>query len=226
MGGDRLRLAYGGLHPDRVATLEPQLGGPAAVLRAIERGRVKVPAAARAAVAVPAGKRRAELTAAGITFLTKSDAGYPEHLAGLPDAPPGLFLRGDLPAVPGVAVVGTRRCTRYGRELAESYGRAIAAAGWVLVSGLALGIDGAAHGGTVAAGGRGVAVLGSGLDVLYPKANTGLAGRLLSGGGAIVSEYPPDAQPLAWRFPPRATASSAGSAGPSSWSKRGSREGR
>ncbi len=83
------------------------------------------------------------------------------------------------------------------------YGRAIATAGWPLASGLARGIDGAAHRGTVAADGIGVAVLGSGIDVMYPREHVDLARELIDRGGAVVSESPPGAPPEAWRFPPR-----------------------
>ena len=136
-------------------------------------------------------------------FIERGDEDYPEVLAGRINSPPGLFTKGRLPAKPGVAVVGTRRCTSYGSRLATDYGRAVAKAGWPLISGLARGIDAAAHRGTVAEGGPGVAVLGSGLDVVYPRENLPLARRLLEGGGAVISEYPPGAAPLAWRFPPR-----------------------
>ena len=87
----------------------------------------------------------------------------PNRLAELPDCPSRLFVRGSIPRVPMVAVIGTRSCTRYGRRLARAFGSAIATAGWCLVSGLARGIDGEAHRGTVASRGLGVGVLGSGL---------------------------------------------------------------
>lgn len=203
MSDAALRLAYAGLHPDRAADLIERFGGIERLVAAAGRGGGGMSAGARDAVRVPAAQRRAALAANRISFVVPGDTAYPAHLAALPDAPPGLFVVGDLPGSPGVAVVGTRRCTRYGLRLAEAYGRAIAAAGWTLVSGLARGIDGAAHRGTVAAGGLGVGVLGCGVDVAYPKVNQGLARRLLAGGGALVSEYPPGSPPLAWRFPPR-----------------------
>ena len=124
-------------------------------------------------------------------------------LARFEDAPDLLFVRGAFPSEPGVAVVGTRKCTTYGREVAEAYGRAIAESGWVLVSGLARGIDGCAHRGTVAAGGVGVAVLGCGLDVAYPREHRRLGEELVSLGGGIVSEYAPGTRPDGWRFPLR-----------------------
>jgi DNA processing protein len=143
------------------------------------------------------------LAKAGIGVVVRGGDGYPGRLAELPDGPPVLFVRGVFPELAAVAVVGTRRCTEYGKRLAAEYGAAIAEAGWCVVSGLARGIDGAAHHGVVAAGGRGVAVLGSGVDVMYPAEHAGLARRLVEGGGAVVSEYPPGTPPEGWRFPPR-----------------------
>lgn len=127
---------------------------------------------------------------------------YPEGLADLED-PPQLFLVGTTTRAPAVAVVGTRRATRYGLNLAEAIGRALARAGWTTVSGLARGIDAAAHRGSVAVGGGAVAVLGSGVDVVYPRENTGLYHDILASGGAVLSEYPPGTPPDRWRFPAR-----------------------
>ena len=89
--------------------------------------------------------------------------------------------------MPGVAIVGTRRCTEYGRSIARILGHAVATAGWPVISGLARGIDAAAHLGTLDGGGEGFAVLGCGVDVIYPAENRGLAERLLSSGGSFPS---------------------------------------
>jgi DNA processing protein len=199
----RLRLAFSGLHPERVRDLTGRFGGPEAAIAAITRRRVKASEAIRNNVAVPASHRKAELEALGIKVVLRGDSTYPTHLDRFEDAPDLLFVRGDLPAVPAVGIVGTRRCTAYGLELADAYGFAVAEAGWPVVSGLARGIDGAAHRGMVAVGGPGVAVLGCGIDVAYPREHRGLGNRILELGGAIVSEYPPGSQPNAWRFPPR-----------------------
>ena len=203
MNDAQLRLAFSGMHPGRVAKMVSTRGGASRALRAIERGGGDVPDLARVAVAVPAAERRAELAASGMAVVYLGGVGYPEHLARWEDAPDVLFVRGDLPLEPGVAVVGTRKCTAYGREVATRYGTAIADAGWTLVSGLARGIDGAAHRGTVDAGGVGVAVLGCGLDVAYPREHLRLGEGLVSLGGALVSEYPPGTRPDGWRFPLR-----------------------
>lgn len=202
MSDARLKLAYGGLHPDRVQSLLDEFGAEE-VLRRIQHGSVSTTGRVREAVAVPAATRRRQLEDAGIDVVFRGNPDYPEWLAMLPDAPDLLFVRGAGPQCAGVAVVGTRRCTSYGRRIAESYGRAIAAAGWPLISGLARGIDGAAHRGTAEAGGVGVAVLGSGIDVMYPREHADLALALIDEGGGVISESPPGTPPEAWRFPPR-----------------------
>jgi DNA processing protein len=142
------------------------------------------------------------MSKAGVVALLRGSPGYPTRLDSIPDPPDLLFVRGTIPELPTVAVVGTRTRTAYGRALAESFGRAIAAAGWCLVSGLARGIDGDSHRGTLDAGGVGVGVLGSGPDVPYPREHRTLMDRLAMN-GAIVTEYPPGTPPNGWRFPPR-----------------------
>jgi DNA processing protein len=127
---------------------------------------------------------------------------YPVGLADLEDPPP-LWLLGSLRAKPGIAVVGSRRATRYGIDLAEAFGAAIALAGWTTVSGLARGVDTAAHRGCLRVSGHAVAVLGSGIDVCYPRENTAIYDEILESGGAILSEYSPGTPPDRWRFPAR-----------------------
>ena len=129
----------------------------------------------------------------------------PERLAAIPDPPNGLYVRGaaDVLGEPGVAIVGSRRATRAGRDFAHALARELAAGGLVVVSGLAYGIDAAAHRGALAAPGRTVAVLGSGLDRVYPQAHERLAREILANDGAVVSEYAPDAGPRKHQFPER-----------------------
>ncbi len=127
---------------------------------------------------------------------------YPVGLLDLEDQP-SIFVNGTLREMPGVAVVGTRKCTRYGIDLAEAFGHAIAQAGWTTVSGLARGIDAAAHRGCLRGDGHAVAVLGSGIDVCYPKENQPILDEILARSGAVVSEYPPGTPPDRWRFPAR-----------------------
>ncbi len=199
---DRLRLAFAGLNPEKLSRLLAE-HGPRRTLRRLLSHPEGAAAGVRAAAGVDAATRRHQLESSGIEVRFRGDLGYPDSLTGIPDPPDVLFVRGRLPTGQAVAVVGTRRCTAYGRQLATEYGQAIAGAGWVLVSGLARGIDGAAHAGTVAAGGAGIAVLGCGPDIHYPPEHRTLGDRLVEAGGAVVTEYPPGAAPEPWRFPLR-----------------------
>lgn len=127
---------------------------------------------------------------------------YPEALLRLQDPPSRLHIAGVLPTEPAVAVVGSRRCTRYGATLARDMAASIARAGWTVVSGLARGIDTAAHLGALDGGGPTVAVLGCGIGRWYPASNRQLGERIVES-GAVVSEYPPGTDPAPWRFPAR-----------------------
>jgi DNA processing protein len=130
----------------------------------------------------------------------------PPLLRSIHDPPVGLFVRGgadlDVLAQPAVAIVGARACSGYGASVARSIAREIAAAGLVVVSGLARGIDGEAHRGALDAGGVTVAVLGCGIDRDYPAAHAELARRICER-GLLVSEYAPGVEPAPWRFPAR-----------------------
>ena len=198
-----IRLAHVGMHPDRLRKLVSKAGTPTRVLRKIQMGELSVPAFAREAAAVPADERREQLGRAGIDYLVPDDEGFPGRLADLEDAPLFLFRKGAPFRGKAVAIVGTRACTTYGRRLAERYGEAVSRAGWWVVSGLAKGIDGAAHRGSLRGPTPGIAVLGSGVDVWYPRMHRDLGMSLLEVGGAVWSEAPPGARPLGWRFPPR-----------------------
>jgi DNA processing protein len=142
----------------------------------------------------------------GFRFLARSDPGFPQLLRAIHDPPPGLFVRGDeetaLLVRPAIAIVGARACSAYGRQIARSLGRELAAAGLVVVSGLARGVDSEAHRGALEASGSTVAVLGCGIDRDYPAANRELA-RQVAAIGLIVSEYAPGVEPAPWRFPAR-----------------------
>jgi DNA processing protein len=135
-------------------------------------------------------------------YLRSADAGYPRLLAEIPDPPP-LFWRG-VPWVekPAVAIVGSRDATPYGRTIATELAEELAHLGLVIVSGLARGIDAAAHRGCLAAGGQTLAVLGCGLNVHYPPEHTDLAEEIART-GALISELPPSAPPRAAHFPAR-----------------------
>jgi DNA processing protein len=133
------------------------------------------------------------------------DADYPPMLAAIDGPPHRLFYRGRLQALetPCIAVVGARHCTRDGRAAAERFAAHLSACGATVVSGLAHGIDTAAHEGALAAGGATAAVLGCGVDRVYPARNSNLAQRILAGGGALLSEYRPGTPPARHRFPER-----------------------
>ncbi|QIE84768.1 recombinase family protein [Pseudomonas nitroreducens] len=131
--------------------------------------------------------------------------GYPALLAELGDAPPLLFLAGEpnLLERPQLAMVGSRRASKPGLDTARAFARSLAGGGFVITSGLALGIDGAAHEGALEAGGKTVAVLGTGLERLYPRRHLGLAKRIVEQGGAVISELPLNSAPQASNFPRR-----------------------
>jgi DNA processing protein len=149
---------------------------------------------------------RASLDARGLRFVGRSEPGYPGLLRELHDPPPGLFLRGsadvEVLSEPAVAIVGARMCSSYGGQVARMLGRELAAAGLVIVSGLARGVDGEAHRGALEAGGATIGVLGCGIDRNYPAAHAQLA-RGICASGLVVSEYAPGVGPAPWRFPAR-----------------------
>lgn len=141
----------------------------------------------------------------GQALLALDHPDYPPLLREIADPPPLLFLKGDplLLALPQVAVVGTRHPSLTGRADAEAFAGELARMGLVITSGLARGVDAAAHVGALRAGGRTVAVLGTGADRPYPRENTRLYQSIAAGGGLLVSEFLPGEQPLAMHFPRR-----------------------
>jgi DNA processing protein len=141
---------------------------------------------------------------AGFQTLCWDDAGYPRRLREIDNPPPLLFVRGELTTADdwAVAIVGTRKASTYGKEVAHELATSLAAAGVTVVSGFARGIDATAHLAALEAGGRTLAVLGSGLDKLYPAEHAALAERLV-GQGALISDYPLGTPPEATNFPPR-----------------------
>jgi DNA processing protein len=146
------------------------------------------------------------LEAKGLRFVGRSDPAFPRLLRELHDPPPGLFLRGsgkhELLERAAVAIVGARACSSYGAQVARLLGRELAAAGLVVVSGLARGVDGEAHRGALEAAGVTVAVLGCGVNRDYPAGHAQLARRICER-GLVVSEYAPGVEPAPWRFPAR-----------------------
>ncbi len=202
--------ARAGIEPSGTAR---RAGGPAALLAATARrlDQLGVPETfqaelRRARGADIAGYRR-ELAESGTTCTTVSEPAYPSALRELPDPPLAVFLRGALAAPPpagraAVAIVGARRPTDPGLRLARRLGAFAAGSGLAVVSGMALGIDGAAHAGALDVGGVTIAVLGCGTDIAYPRSHRGLYARILEH-GLVVSEYPPGTAPAPWRFPAR-----------------------
>ena len=140
----------------------------------------------------------------GIQIMTRNDRGYPRLLAQIPDPPPVLFMHGDILQrdETAVAIVGTRTASIAGRLTAEKLAADLVRQGITVVSGMARGIDSAAHRGALAGGGRTIAVLGSGLDVVYPPENRGLYEEI-SQNGAVISEFPLGTGPLQMNFPAR-----------------------
>jgi DNA processing protein len=172
---------------------------------------------ATAAQAIAAGRSRAAaekewdlVQQSGGSLISPADAMYPERLREIFDPPTMLWVRGNAALLqePGIAVVGTRHPTPYGSGMAQMLSRDLAAHGLVILSGMARGIDTAAHKGALearcgAAPGRTIAVWGTGIDVIYPKENKRLAEDILAAGGAILSEYPLGTFPAPQNFPIR-----------------------
>ena len=167
---------------------------------------------ARSAQFVFEGKARAaaedelrRVAEVGGAVLTPADKAYPERLREIYDPPAVLWIRGnvELLARPGIAVVGTRSPSPYGAGMAELLSRDLANRRLVILSGMARGVDTAAHKGAIEAGGKTVAVWGTGIDVIYPKENKKLAENIVASGGTIVSEYPLGTFPAPQNFPIR-----------------------
>ncbi|MDQ4005326.1 MAG: DNA-processing protein DprA [Actinomycetota bacterium] len=189
--------------PRELHSLAWREGSATACLAAV-RGGAGSPSDRGIAAAVDVVDVRSRLRVCGARFVVAGDAGYPEALLDLPDPPGWLYVRGaELPASSdGVAVVGARAASPYGRDAAALIGSAAAAAGVVVISGAARGIDASAHRGALDAGGLTIAILGSGIDMLYPRSSTRLLERIASE-GIIVSEYPPGMHAGRRRFPAR-----------------------
>ena len=141
----------------------------------------------------------------GIRAVTRLSDDYPPALTGIYDPPPTLYVRGECPLRGErlFAVVGSRQCTRDGQRAAREFSRGLAENGVTVVSGMARGIDSCAHRGALDGHGPTIAVLGCGVDVVYPPENDRLAAEILDGGGALVSELRPGTPPLAGHFPAR-----------------------
>lgn len=148
-------------------------------------------------------EERVELCAASIIPITSDD--YPALLKQIVGAPPLLYVRGNSENLhlPQIAIVGSRRMTRGGETNAHEWSKFLANGGFVITSGLAQGVDGAAHAGALAGKGKTIAVMGTGIDVLYPRRHRGLAEQIIEQGGTLVSEFDPGTPPLPTHFPSR-----------------------
>lgn len=186
------------LGPDRLANAGEAEWGEAAGLVPERAARWR-----REALAFDADGERRRVEALGARVLVRGEAGYPELLASVTDAPLALYAWGRLDALPAVAVVGARAPTSYGRRMARRLAEDFARRRVAVVSGLARGIDAEAHEAALDAGGATWAVLGSGLGEVYPPDNRDLARRIVAEGGCLLSEYPLTLKPQKGSFPRR-----------------------
>jgi DNA processing protein len=188
-------------------------GSPASVLTASRQALLAAPWRPNKKVCEALGRQEFRLAAteelartarAGIALLCWHDADFPRWLLNIPDPPILLYVKGrtEVLSKAGVSVVGSRAASSYGLKMAEELAGQLARRGLTVISGLAMGIDAAAHRGALAAGGQTIGVLGCGLDVIYPEQNRKLF-ELIPENGAIVSEYPLGTGPDGFRFPAR-----------------------
>ncbi len=206
----RLLATFGSAEAVLAAALESgSLGRVVEATADGDGGSPTLSLAAAAAVRAAAADPEAPLAAvrrSGVTVLTLADEAYPSRLRAIELPPPVLFLHGDpdcLERTRSIAIVGTRRPTALGRAIAARIADGVATLGATIVSGLALGIDGAAHAAAVRAGAPTVAVIGGGHERLYPAAHRALARQIAAAGGAVLSEFPPETQPSRGTFPRR-----------------------
>jgi DNA processing protein len=201
-----------GLGPTRSRRLIEFMGGIEAVVRATltELEATGIPAVSAQSLGTGrslelAHEEQARASAGGAHLIGLDDPAYPSTLRQIYDPPLVLYIRGNVEALsqPGIAVVGTRHPTPYGTGMAEKLSCDLALRGLVIFSGLARGVDSAAHKGAIAAKGKTVAVFGTGVDVVYPKENRRLVEQILSSGGALISEFPMTTSPTPQNFPIR-----------------------
>ena len=151
------------------------------------------------------GEEDGRLSAKGYSIVAFGDKAYPQSLASTPDPPPALYAYGSVEclACPSVAIVGSRLCTVYGKNVAKMLAGDLAGCGICVISGLARGIDTSAHEGSLRTKGRAAAVLATGIDRVYPRENGNLARQIAERGGVVISESPPGTPPLPRYFPVR-----------------------
>ncbi|MGD0975028.1 MAG: DNA-processing protein DprA [Candidatus Korobacteraceae bacterium] len=201
-----------GLGPTRIKRLLERFGDVGQVFRAslTELEAAGIPAASAQSIALGSSMQLADeelekVHAAGATLLVPDDPAYPRQLLEIYDPPAVLRVRGDVEALsrPGIAIVGTRHPTPYGLGMAERLACDLAARGLIILSGMARGVDSAAHRGAVNARAKTVAVFGTGIDIIYPRENQKLSEQILAHGGTLISEFPMGAAPTPQNFPIR-----------------------
>jgi len=201
-----------GLGPTRIKRLLEHFGDVARVFRAslTELEAAGIPATSAQSIALGSSMQLADeelekMHAAGATAIVPDDTAYPRQLLEIYDPPAVLRVLGDIEALsrPGIAVVGTRHPTPYGVGMTERLACDLAARGLIIISGMARGVDSAAHRGAVNARAKTVAVFGTGIDVIYPRENRKLSEQILACGGALVSEFPMGTAPTPQNFPIR-----------------------
>ena len=210
VGSGSIRAEDLGVRPPPAETAADPLEGTIDGIPAPPRNEVPLDHGAARRLGVPGLLRLADLearktAAQGVGLETLADPGYPASLREIPDPPPVIYISGmlDPDSEARIGIVGFRRATSYGLDAARYLAADLARAGAVIVSGLARGIDGAAHRGALDAKGRTIAVLGSGLGHVYPRDHRPLARRITDHGGAVLSEYPLEMPPLPHCFPRR-----------------------
>ncbi len=202
-----------GVGPIRLRALLDRFGAPEAILVASREDLRQVEGigeeVARSVMlwrdAVDLDAELARIEKAGVSVVTRDDAGYPKHLREIYDPPLVLYVRGEMSDrdALSIGVVGSRRTTIYGQEMSRKLAYQLARVGVTVVSGLARGIDTEAHRGALQAKGRTVAVIGCGIDIMYPAENKKLADDIVEKGGAVVTEFPFGVKPDKQNFPMR-----------------------
>ena len=202
-----------GIGPIRVRALLDRFNEPQAILSASKSDLMQVEGVGEeVARSVMSWREQADLDAelqriekAGVRVVARDDAEYPKHLREVYDPPVVLYVKGELSErdALAIAIVGSRRTTLYGQEMARKLAFQLARVGVTVVSGLARGIDTAAHNGALQAKGRTVGVIGCGIDVMYPPENQKLADEIVEKGGAVVTEFPFGVKPDKQNFPMR-----------------------
>jgi DNA processing protein len=202
-----------GIGPRAAAQILERFGGPEAAFRATrhELESLRLPSESidhllRGSFRFAAVEELRRARDTGIEIITLDDGDYPELLKQIADPPIVLYMKGawrECLDSPAIAIVGSRAATVYGRNVAEMLGRDLGSRGITVVSGLARGIDTAAHIGALAGSGKTLAIIGTGVDIFYPRENENLTERIIDGGGAILSQFPFGTPPLKDNFPYR-----------------------